>query len=197
MCKEKDGILIIKQLWKENKNVKVPYLTFFETLTELLNPPMNQNKIKKKYSQYLQAMLSNSYDDSVDFVRFCDVISFFGPLNPLLDFLERIKFLVSQPFFHGFINSSKATNLVNSYDNLKSTVFLYRFDDNELEGLVLTFANNTGLYNINIKRDEKGFFKEKDSDVEYSSFSVMHDSLKKIYGLKKHVPSSLYHQLKN
>jgi len=193
MCPDMAGRKIIKQLWKgKAKAAKIPFHDFQKTFTDVLKPDFS--KVKKIHIKCFQAVLCDAFDDTVAFERFCNVLAWFGPIQPVDEFLGRIKELLSRPYFHGFLSLAKGTNLVKAfYDSLKTktTVYLYRFSNTDMGGFVLTHVDKDGdIHHKKIQRTLEGGFHCDDPKLAFADIKHLHDAFTQIYKLKKHVPES-------
>jgi len=146
MCSDEDGRKIISQLWKSKaKTNKIPFNDFQKVFTDILKPDFT--KVKKIHIKCLQAALCDQFDDSVDFETFCKVVAWFGPVDPVDEFLHIIKEIITSSCFYGFLSLSKSINLVKStWDSLKTkqVVYLYRFSNTDMGGFVLTYIDKYG-----------------------------------------------------
>lgn len=196
MCSDADGRKIIKHLWKgKTKQAKVPFHDFDKVFTDRLKP--DYTKVKKIHFKCFQAVLCDQYDDTVDFERFCNVVAWFGPLVPVDMFLQRIKDLLLQPHFHGFLSLNKGSNLVKqTWDHLKTkqVVYLYRFSNTDMGGFVLTFLDKKGdqTHHKKVQRLPDGNYHCDDPKMDFPGFAKVHSSFKKIFHLKTCVPGSPY-----
>lgn len=195
MCVDMAGRKIIKQLWKgKNKATKVPFHDFQKAFTDLLKPDFS--KLKKIHIKCFQAVLCDAFDDTVDFVRFCNVFAWFGPVQPVDIFLARIKDLLSKPYFHGSLALAKGTSLAKAhYDSLptngKTTVYIYRFSNTDMGGFVLTFVDKEGdIHHKKIQRTLEGGFHCDDPKLDFPDITSLHKAFSKIYKLRKCVPDS-------
>uniref|UniRef100_A0A6B2L2T9 Protein kinase domain-containing protein n=1 Tax=Arcella intermedia TaxID=1963864 RepID=A0A6B2L2T9_9EUKA len=195
MCADEDGKRVVAQLWKvKTKQTKIPFHDFQTVFTDLLKPDFS--KIKKIHIKCLQTILCDPFDDTVTFESFCKVISWFGPLEPMDEFLQCIREVITAPSFFGSLSLSKSTSLVKStWEALKTKkkVFLYRFSNTDMGGFVLTFMDKKGeLYHKKIQRTLRGTFHCEDPYLDCPSFSKLHNEFRMIFKLKKHVPGSPY-----
>jgi serine/threonine protein kinase len=200
LCPDNVGKKVIKRLWRgkitssfEPKNTKVLYQDFEKVFIECLK--LDFSRIKKIHLKCFNAVLCDSFDDTITFDRFCRVVSLFGPLQPVEEFFARIKDVLSRPYFHGFFNASKAATLVKSHwaqTSTKQHCYLYRFSSTDLTGLTLTYIDKKGeIYHKKIMRTERGY-KVEDIPGEQPSFLKAHKACKTTFKLKKFVPESPY-----
>jgi len=195
MCADDDGRKVISQLWKaKSKTNKVPFNDFQKVFTDLLKPDFS--KVKKIHIKCFQAALCDQFDDSVDFETFCKVVAWFGPVDPVDEFLQSIKEIISSPCFYGFLSLSKSITLVKStWESLKSkqSVYLYRFSNTDMGGFVLTYMDKRGeVHHKKIQRTSRGTYHCDEPPLDCLSFAKLHKEFKQIYKLKKFVPGSPY-----
>jgi hypothetical protein len=143
------------------------------------------------------AKLGDPYDDTVSFNRFCEVVNWFGPLQPFDEFFKKIKDVLSKPYFHGFVSIQKATHLVkNHFATSKSPCYIYRFSSTDLGAFVLTFIDKKGDISHKKIQYYMGLgYRLEEAQVDYPTFSKLHQACKQRFQLKKHVPHSPFQSL--
>ena len=192
MCPDLTGRKICKKLWKGKRDAKINYSEFEKTFIEGLK--LDFSKIKKIHVKCFCSILCNPYDDTVTFERFCEVISWFGPLNPVENFFKSIKELLSETCFHGFLSLQKASHLVKNYfATTKQPCYLYRFSSTDMGAFVLTFIDKKGdISHKKITHIVGKGYRLEETNMDYSTFDKLHSTCRARFKLKKIVPGSPY-----
>jgi serine/threonine protein kinase len=93
----------------------------------------------------LCAVICDNFDDTITLERFCNAVNWFGPMYPVEKFLERIRDLLQKKWFHGFVNSNKAAQLLKTrWSSTKQQYYLYRFSLSTPGCFALTFIEEDG-----------------------------------------------------
>jgi len=142
-------------------------------------------------NHYLTAILcENSFDDIVSKKRFCGVVGWFGPIDKSTgcrDFGSRIKDLLSQKFFHGFMTEKKAVNtLTKLWQTKRQQTYLVRFAESEI-GFVLSYLDEGVVRHESITNKNGNCFVETFAE-EFDSWKKAMASCKAVFKLKKHLP---------
>jgi serine/threonine protein kinase len=195
MCPDALGRKICKKLWKFKRDYVAPYTDFEKAFIESLK--LDFGKIKKIHIKCFCAILCDSFDDSVRFERFCEVVCWFGPLQPIDEFFKKIKEVLKQKYFHGFLSTQKAAHLVkNYYATTKNPCYMYRFSSTDMGAFVLTYIDKKG--DINHKRIQHNMgngYHLEEANQDFPDFKHLHDACVARYKLKKYVPGSQYQTL--
>ena len=75
---------------------------------------LNLKLIRHIHLKCLCAIICDPFDDTITLERFCNCVNWFGPMYPVEKFLERIRDLLQKKWFHGFVNSNKAAQLLKT-----------------------------------------------------------------------------------
>lgn len=129
LCPDALGRRIARALWLEDEMLRVPYADFEATLEEACGIDFNTGS--QCYRRCLQVMLCDPFEHRVTFERFCNMIQWFGTMNPILDFLGRIVALFECPWFFGFIRGTDAKNLLVEQQRRcpETGFYLFRFSE--------------------------------------------------------------------
>jgi len=183
LCPDPIGIDIVNRFWKGKRRDKtISYSTFWVAFCKELQVEF----VKTNYAKYFQSIICDPYNDTVTFESFTRVITLFGPLDPVDQFFINIKSLLSRTFFHGHLTEEKSETLVKNMNDFKNVVFLYRYSS-DMRNLILTFVNqkeDDKVQHIEISRDQKGTYRDENSQIEYESFKELHRDLKKTFKLR-------------
>eukprot|EP00028_Trichosphaerium_sp_Am-I-7-wt_P012674 CAMPEP_0168518466 /NCGR_PEP_ID=MMETSP0405-20121227/6728_1 /TAXON_ID=498012 /ORGANISM="Trichosphaerium sp, Strain Am-I-7 wt" /LENGTH=901 /DNA_ID=CAMNT_0008538801 /DNA_START=84 /DNA_END=2789 /DNA_ORIENTATION=+ len=152
--------------------------------------------VKKRDVKSLNAVLCNTFDDTVSFERFCYVMAWFAPVNPITDFFKRLTSMVAKESFHGFYSEEKAEARVKQLwesTSFKRATYVYRFGT-ELGGFVLTYISRNGDVRHIRFVNHRGKYIVKDldaaSDLEFDSITSLSKWFKSNLKLKRRLPDS-------
>lgn len=142
-CPDPTGRRICKKLWKGCELKKVSYEEFEEAFLEKTR--LNLKLIRHIHLKCLCAIICDPFDDTITLERFCNCVNWFGPMYPVEKFLERIRDLLQKKWFHGFVNSNKAAQLLKTrWSSTKQQYYLYRFSLSTPGCFALTFIEEDG-----------------------------------------------------
>jgi serine/threonine protein kinase len=142
-CPDPTGRRICKKLWKGCELKKVTYEEFEEAFLEKTR--LNLKLIRHIHLKCLCAVICDNFDDTITLERFCNAVNWFGPMYPVEKFLERIRDLLQKKWFHGFVNSNKAAQLLKTrWSSTKQQYYLYRFSLSTPGCFALTFIEEDG-----------------------------------------------------
>lgn len=119
--------------------------------------------------------------------RFGVFFSFFGPIKPFIDCMEKARNYLHLPYFFGYITESHAKLLLKPYRKESKIYFLYRLST-EVPSLILVFINGEEHIDTReIQMTQKGFKADKEI---FDTFADVHKHLTKLHKLKYPVPNN-------
>jgi serine/threonine protein kinase len=142
-CPDPTGRRICKKLWRGEELRRVPYDEFEETFLEKTR--LNLKLIRHVHLKALCAVICDPYDDTVTLERFCNCVNWFGPMYPVEKFLDRLKDELSNDWFHGYVSSNRAAQLLKTrWSSTKMTYYLCRFSLSAPGCFAFTFVDEDG-----------------------------------------------------
>jgi len=152
-------------------------------------------RLKDKESAMLAALLcEGAFDDTVSFARFCYAIGWFGPLEKesnCAGFFIRMRDLMSQNFFHGFIGDSKTESLLSHVFDSTSNPhphYLLKYSLNSIGELKLAYIDRNRKVNYVKIRNVKGQWQIGQSPKTYESWKKVKVVCKQVLDIGTHVP---------
>eukprot|EP01125_Pyxidicula_operculata_P005960 TRINITY_DN2081_c0_g1_i3.p1 TRINITY_DN2081_c0_g1~~TRINITY_DN2081_c0_g1_i3.p1 ORF type:complete len:166 (+),score=27.38 TRINITY_DN2081_c0_g1_i3:179-676(+) len=156
---------------------------------------MASPKLKEVQSQQLANLLCESnFDDSVSFSRFCYAMGWFGPLDKssnCVGFFNRMKDLLSQNFFHGFVSDPKAEMLLSAVfdsNSNPSAHYLLKYSLNSIGEFKLVYIDKQRKVNYVKIRNIKGQWQIGQSPKGYDAWKKVKIVCKQVLDIGTHVP---------
>lgn len=144
MCPDVLGKKICRRIWKGDVLLgggkKVPYPEFEKIFQEETGEQLI--RFKPILAKCFQAVVSDPVEGVVTFERFCNAVTWFGPVEPVQTFLESIHDLLRKGWFHGFMSREKAELLLRQ--NHPKHNYLFRFNLHQPGFFVLSYVNSKG-----------------------------------------------------
>eukprot|EP01127_Copromyxa_protea_P007622 TRINITY_DN1752_c0_g1_i1.p1 TRINITY_DN1752_c0_g1~~TRINITY_DN1752_c0_g1_i1.p1 ORF type:complete len:462 (+),score=78.23 TRINITY_DN1752_c0_g1_i1:256-1641(+) len=200
LCPDKYGREVVKKLWKKGKeDSNVSFEDFKTCFGEVCMDGVYSLALKKNQSltKLLSIILCEStFDDSVSKERFCNLVGWFGPIdreNNCHNFFARLKDLMTQKFFHGFLGLKKATHLLKAaFETKKQQYYLVRFSEDGAGGFYLTFIEEDGKIKSEKIMNHNGKWYVESLTEEFDSWKKLIWTCKTVWNLKKVLADSPY-----
>eukprot|EP01127_Copromyxa_protea_P015736 TRINITY_DN4579_c0_g1_i2.p1 TRINITY_DN4579_c0_g1~~TRINITY_DN4579_c0_g1_i2.p1 ORF type:complete len:434 (-),score=80.16 TRINITY_DN4579_c0_g1_i2:38-1156(-) len=201
LCPDNHGRELVRELWRNSmEDSPVTFEEFKKSFGEICmgeGPNALFSKKNQLFSSLLSMILCETrFDDVVTKKRFCNLVGWFGPIdkeNNCQGFFGRLKDLLSQKFFHGYLSSKKASNQLQAlYEQKKQQVFVVRFSEVEVGGFYLTFTEDDGKITHERICNRKGKWFVENLMEEFDSWKKVISNCRAVWNLKKVLPGSPY-----
>lgn len=194
MCPDPLARVVATTLW--GKDLKQKH-GFEEVKKVLLEISMMTPKLKDKDNALLASLLCESaFDDTVSFPRFCYAVGWFGPLDKASSsagFFARMKDLLSQLFFHGFMSDTKAESLLSNVFDSNSNPqphYLLKYSLNSIGELKLAYIDRNRKVNYVKIRNIRGQWQIGQSPKTYETWKKVKLVCKQVLDIGTHVPKT-------
>jgi serine/threonine protein kinase len=144
ICPDKIGRKVARALWLGQETRKVPYNEFERVFTDITQVDLGTASFC--FRRCLSAMLCDSFDNTITFERFCNLLHYFDSLTPIDAFWNRLVTLFDQPWFFGFVPAEDArAMLIEHWRQTRQGYYMMRFSSTQPGSYSLYAIDTTGL----------------------------------------------------